>query len=138
LLESTGGNVLVRKNGKIVGVPQSEFPLLTSFDVKKPFNKLQKTVLAPLGDVCSGYHSTGISNIRGYLCVDTMTHYLLKFQYYCSWIFTLLKPVIAYFVRNYMTGPSAQKRKSTIMRIRGEVIDQHKNSKVSFLTVPDG
>ena len=134
-IEGISGQGVVRKDGKLVGVPLLAKKRLVDFGTG-----IRTVVSIPWGDVSTAYYSTGIPNIETYMVMPDIGIWLGRF----------LRPLIGLaskapfqwvlkkIVKRLLEGPTADERAIGHSRLWGEVINQQGDCVVSRMVTPDG
>ena len=117
-LEFLGGTGRIRRDGKMVESNIGEFTV--DFKIKD-FSFCGISI--PWGDVYSSYQSTKIPNVEVYLALPRI---LVKSKalllFFLSFLkISLIKNVVALFMKKILTGPSKTKRDSTKTYVWGRV-----------------
>lgn len=135
VIENLGTGGWIRVEGELKRVPTGWRSRQVTFPHKR-----RTIVTAPLGDVVSAYHSTGIPNIRTYYALPPKTARVLR-------VIDPLSPLLRAraFVRlaqsvvgKVVDGPDEKTREEAFVDIWGEVRDADGNSVKGTLTLPEG
>jgi short subunit dehydrogenase-like uncharacterized protein len=134
MIEGAGYGGAIRKDGKIVRVPQL-------FDVQKiPFASGPKLAMTiPWGDVSTAYHTTGIPNIRVYSAQSPRALARLRWMKYLLPLLRL-RPIrnIALKRAEKTTGPSAEQRETSRVEVWGRVRNAKGEERSMTMTVAEG
>jgi short subunit dehydrogenase-like uncharacterized protein len=134
MIEGAGESGAIRRDGKIVRVPQM-------YDVQEiPFaSKPRLAMTIPWGDIATAYRTTGIPNIRVYASQSPRA--LKKMR----WMRHLLpalrfKPLRAIALRlaDKRSGPSAEKRESLRTELWGRVRNARGEERTKTMSVAEG
>ena len=134
MIEGIGDGGAIRRDGKIVRVPQF-------FDVREiPFPSGNRTAATiPWGDVSTAFHTTGIPNIRVYRSMSPRSIIRMK-------RIRPLLPLVAFPpVRSFMkwlasrqAGPTREARDGGRMQIWGQVSNREGRNVSMSMTTPEG
>ncbi|MCU4719169.1 saccharopine dehydrogenase family protein [Halapricum hydrolyticum] len=93
---------------------------------------------APLGDVSTAYHTTGVPNIECYLAVPPVAARWLRYQRYLDPVLALdpVQTLLAGLVDRLVEGPDAETRAETTATLWGEVRSRDA-TRVSRLRTPN-
>lgn len=136
MLEGAPGGLLVRRDGRLTGLPQGSLTRTVTFPVKG-----ERFVMAiPWGDVATAYESTGIPDITVYTTSTPGAARALR------WLGGLgrlldLPPVRALgrrWIEANVDGPSAQRRQRARSYLWGRVEDDEGRSLEGTLVTPEG
>ena len=134
-VEGMGMGGWVRENGTLKQVPMA----WRSRRVKLP-NGTRTLVTAPLGDLVTSYHSTGIPNIATYYAVPRPAAPLLKASNVlaplmrCDAVVTTVQRVVGALV----DGPGDNTRETGFVDVWGELKDSTGTTVQGALTLPEG
>jgi len=134
VIEGLGTGGAIRKNGKIIVVPQL-------FDVREiPFSLGPRlSVTIPWGDVSTAFHSTGIPNIRVY---KSMSPRLVSRLRRFGWLLPLgkLRPIKRFLQRRVdrVPGPNAKEREEGRTYLWGRVTNAKGEEASMTMTVREG
>jgi len=128
-----GNGGYVRKDGQLVRIPTAWRTRVVDFG-----DGPQTTVTAPLGDISTAYHTTGIGDIEQYLRVTPRQIESLRLLPSVAPLFRLSPIVRAaqWCARRLTTGPTAAERERERTRIWGAVSDGNTTA-VSRLETPE-
>ncbi|WP_020531575.1 saccharopine dehydrogenase family protein [Flexithrix dorotheae] len=128
-----GGSI--RENGAIKLVPPA-------YQVKEIFingkNRLGATI--PWGDVSTAFYSTGIPNIKVFMIAPKNLIKNMKRMRYLRWFFGIgfVKKQMQAKIRNKVTGPDEQMRKTSRSYFWGQVENAHGQKVAARLETPEG
>ena len=134
MIEGAGYGGAIRKDGRIVRVPQL-------FDVQEiPFaSGPRRAMTIPWGDVSTAFHTTGIPNIRVYSAQSPKALARMK------WMKLFLPLLRIQALRNIAlrsadktTGPTAEQRAKTKVEIWGRVRNARGDERTMTMTVLEG
>ncbi len=118
IVSGLGQQGAVRRNGKIVSVPQAWATRAIDFGD----GRLCPTMTIGWGDVSTAYHSTGIPNIAVYTAVPTPVRLSALASRYVGPVLRsgLVQRMLRASVRGSVDGPSAAGRAATVSLLWGE------------------
>jgi short subunit dehydrogenase-like uncharacterized protein len=134
MIEGAGYGGAIRKDGRIVRVPQL-------YDVQKiPFASGPKMAMTiPWGDVSTAFHTTGIPNIRVFSAQSPAAIRRMR------WMKHLLPLLRIGAIRNIAlkradktTGPSAEQRANSRVEVWGRVRNARGDERTMTMTVAEG
>lgn len=134
MIEGAGYGSAIRRDGKIVRVPQL-------WDVREiPFKSGPRMAMTiPWGDVSTAYHSTGIPNIRVY---SAQSPRAIKRMRWMKSILPLLRigalRRIALRYADKTTGPTAEQRAKARVEVWGRVTNARGEERTMSMTVAEG
>jgi short subunit dehydrogenase-like uncharacterized protein len=136
MVEGMGGPGAVRRDGRIVAVPQAYSTRRIDFGDGKP----RDATTIPWGDVSTAYHSTGIPNVAVYV---SMRPALRRAMMASRVVAPLLRsaPIKRFLlarVRSGPAGPSAESRAKGASLLWGEAVTADGRSVVSRLRASSG
>lgn len=130
---NVGRGGAVRKDGKITLVPAAWKTREIDFGEVKKIG-----VTIPWGDVATGFHSTGISNIEVYTIAPKSALKLMKLSRYLGWLFAT-GPFQKYLQSKIPSGgPTDEERAKGKTLLWGEVVDNEGNRAESRMQAPEG
>ena len=135
VIENLGNGGAVRKNGKIVIVPNAHKTLTIDFGESKML-----CACIPWGDVATAWRSTGIPNIEVFTAVNKSMVMGMKMGNYFDWL--LKTPFVKSFLRKRVDssppGPSEERRKKARSYFWGKVTNPDGKSCVTLQQTPEG
>ncbi len=135
VIENLGMGGAVRKNGKIVLVPNAHKTMEVDFGDAKML-----CACIPWGDVATAWRSTGIPNIEVYTGVNKKMARGMKMSNYFGWLLgtSLVRNFLKKRVESGPPGPSDERRKKAKSYMWGKVSNPSGKSCVSLLYTPEG
>ncbi|HEX8844693.1 MAG TPA: saccharopine dehydrogenase NADP-binding domain-containing protein [Pyrinomonadaceae bacterium] len=135
MVENINRGGLIRRNGKLTGVPAAWKTREIDFG-RGPV----KATTIPWGDVASAFYSTGIPNIEVYAAIPASLRRLMKLSRAFGWLLGT-KPVQRFLkkrIQQQPPGPSEKERAKGKSFVWGEVEDDSGRRAVSRLSGPEG
>lgn len=135
IVEGLGQPGAVRRDGKLVSVPQAWRARAIDFGD----GQLWSTMTIAWGDVSTAFHSTGIPNITVYTAVPTIVQYLAIASRFIGPLLRsgVVQRVLRANVRSAISGPSDAARLHTASVLWGEAIAANGTSVRSRLRGPN-
>jgi short subunit dehydrogenase-like uncharacterized protein len=136
MVENLGAPGAVRRAGRIVAVPQAWRTRRIDFGD----GKLRDATTIPWGDVSTAFHTTGIPNIEVYV---SMRPVVRRAAIASRWLGPVLRSgivhrLLATWVRNRSTGPSATARERAASVLWGEAVAANGERAAARLRGPSG
>lgn len=135
VIENLGRGGAVRKNGKIIVVPNAHKTMTIDFGEAKMF-----CACIPWGDISTAWRSTGIPNIEVFTGVNKGMARGMKAGNYFGWL--LKTPMVKSFLKKRIDsgppGPSDERRKKARSYFWGQVTNPSGKSCVTLQQTPEG
>lgn len=135
MIENINRGGLVRRNGKLTGVPAA----WKTREIDFGRGPVMATTI-PWGDVASAFYSTGIPNIEVYAAIPASMRRLMKLSRHFGWLLgsSAMQRFLKKRISNQPPGPSEREREKGKSFVWGEVEDDAGNRAVSRLRGPEG
>ena len=135
MVENISRGGLVRRNGKLTGVPAAWKTREIDFG-RGPVT----TTTIPWGDVATAYYSTGIPNIEVYAAIPASVRRMMKLSRPFGWLLSSasVQRFLKKRIKAQPPGPSETEREKGKSLVWGEVEDDSGKRAVSRLSGPEG
>lgn len=136
MAENLGNGGAIRKDGKIISVPNA----YKRRDIPFTANKTLHTMTIPWGDVSTAYYTTGIPNIEVYLGVPPKVAKTSARANWFKWVFKLnfVKRAIINKIKKRPAGPNDEQRAKSKTLLWGEAENAQGTIITARLITPEG
>lgn len=135
ILETAGHGGRVRKDGKIIRVPNAWKTAEIPFR-----DKTRSAVTIPWGDVASAYYSTGVPDIEVYCAQSRRNIRMMQMTRWAEPVFRLraIKRLGNWWIDRRVSGPTEQERQTGRTQFWARAADAEGHTSEATLETPDG